>query len=118
MIIVRSAFQACDALFRPMRELPLELVERAVARQHLRDARVWLAALADRGEELAVLQLRLLDASRDPMTSRLKSREMRVTQGNIETSRNRTPRTPSSTPSHKRLDRLELAMTAPPAGTG
>src|SRR6185295_16363453 len=38
-------------------ELPLELVEDAVAGQNLRDAGVGLAALAYCGEELAVLQL-------------------------------------------------------------
>src|SRR3990172_11035457 len=34
-----------------------ELVQRAVARQYLRRARVGFAALADRGDELPVLQL-------------------------------------------------------------
>ena len=37
--------------------MAFERIEHAVARQHLRDRRVRLAPLADRGDELAVLQL-------------------------------------------------------------
>ena len=38
-------------------QLAFELMQHAVTRQHLRDARVRLALLADRGDELAILQL-------------------------------------------------------------
>src|SRR5574337_2010932 len=46
-------------------QLPLELVQHPVARQHLGDAAVGLAAFADRGEELAVLQLDAVHADVD-----------------------------------------------------
>src|SRR5262249_40662633 len=41
----------------PRRELPIEIVQHLVARQHLGDARIRLAAFADGGEKLGVLQL-------------------------------------------------------------
>src|SRR5574337_2099275 len=50
---------------RSLPQLPLELVEHPVTRQHLRDAGVGLAALADRGEEFAVLQLDAVHRHRD-----------------------------------------------------
>src|SRR5574337_1225349 len=46
-------------------ELLFELVQHPVARQHLGDAAVGFAPFADRGEELAVLQLNAVHADVD-----------------------------------------------------
>src|ERR1700722_19498813 len=57
---------ACHCAASAGVELLLQAVQHLIARQHLGDARVRLAALADRGEELAILQFDPVHRHVDP----------------------------------------------------